>query len=299
MNNREVCHVWASQNRDAGKGSNLFFDGPVIYSYGYHFPIARMILSVCLFTSEGYSSATAKHKSYVRGAIGGHVHTFIVPDVLADSETAHAGNLSHIVAAREAAILAAARARSNGDAYIKRAERLADDARAYAAVFNLPAPDLAPVSPELLADAQAKAKKASEARAKETAARKAERAERERSDLAAYQEKLDAWKTGAAVTVPYRNDEPTALRVKGDVIETSRGAVVPRSVAPGLWAAACTCRKNGETMRPETRGAAGVGDYSLREIRDDGAIVVGCHVLEFSELSRMAAALGLPAIGEG
>jgi hypothetical protein len=40
-------------------------------------------------------------------------------------------------------------------------------------------------------------------------------------------------------------------------------------------------------------GRAAVGDYTLREIRADGALVVGCHVLEFAEVSAMLERLGI------
>lgn len=303
-NNREICHLWASENRAEGKGSNLFFDGRVIFSYGRHFPIARLTadyvqageapgpfrtMRACLFTSRGYSSTTAKHKCYTRQAVPDSFYIFTVPDVLADSPRAHAENLAHLVAEREALILKAARARNNAEWFLNEARAAAEAARLYAATYNLPAPNLAPVSPELLAAAKAKADKA---RKDETAAQK------ERARLAAldYADKVAAWRGGAGVSIPYRHDAPTMLRLidKGQTIETSRGARVPVSVAAGLWQGAKDCRRQGHVLKVEA-GRAAVGDYALREIRADGSLVIGCHVLEFAELERMAATLGLPA----
>lgn len=94
----EVAHLWAHQTQSHGYASNVRFDGRTIYSYGMHFPVATFVepmrallpkrlrersipvTRVCLFTSEGYGSSTAGHKSLVRSAIPPDVITF---------ETAH------------------------------------------------------------------------------------------------------------------------------------------------------------------------------------------------------------------
>lgn len=63
----EVAYLWAKQERHrAGQGTNVFFEGKVIYSYGYHFPMAcfyewngkRCILE----SSRRYSVSTARHQ---------------------------------------------------------------------------------------------------------------------------------------------------------------------------------------------------------------------------------------------
>ena len=66
-----VAHLWANQSQDNAKNSsgNLFFNGKIIYSYGYHFPIAKHVqnngISAVLFTERSYSNTTAKHVSAV------------------------------------------------------------------------------------------------------------------------------------------------------------------------------------------------------------------------------------------
>jgi hypothetical protein len=88
MNNKECAHLWANRSRPAAKGSHFYFEGDTIYSYGPHFPIARLFqhkngpLSF-LMTTWGYSPTTAKHKSIVRMAAS-HLTGHLVPDVLAD-----------------------------------------------------------------------------------------------------------------------------------------------------------------------------------------------------------------------
>ena len=77
-NHRNVAHLWAAQTQSRAKGHNLFFEGPVIYSYGYHFPIAVFTPfhvngeRVVVFNGASRSVSTSKHQSYTRGALHGH-----------------------------------------------------------------------------------------------------------------------------------------------------------------------------------------------------------------------------------
>lgn len=74
MNHRQVAEAFAN-GRTSAKGCNMFIDGDTIYSYGYHFPIARRTdkfidgQQVVLFTRAGYSVSTSKHISYTRFAL--------------------------------------------------------------------------------------------------------------------------------------------------------------------------------------------------------------------------------------
>ena len=70
-NNNKLCEAFASSFRkstDEGKANNMFFENDVIYSYGHHFPIARIyrITGIAKFTTRKYSVTTAKHKSIAR-----------------------------------------------------------------------------------------------------------------------------------------------------------------------------------------------------------------------------------------
>jgi len=57
---------------DKATGNRMFTDGDIIYSYGYHFPIAyRLKSGVYLFNTDRYSSSTSKHQSYVDRCING------------------------------------------------------------------------------------------------------------------------------------------------------------------------------------------------------------------------------------
>jgi hypothetical protein len=65
----------------------MFFEGPVIYSYGHHYEIARFIDApngekVCFINSNGYSNSTGKHTNHVANAIPQNITKFFVPFVI-------------------------------------------------------------------------------------------------------------------------------------------------------------------------------------------------------------------------
>lgn len=74
MNNSMVAHLWANEKEESARGSNLFFEGRSIYSYGYHFEVGRIVRNKCgekayLLNDKYYSSSTCKHQRCVRSAI--------------------------------------------------------------------------------------------------------------------------------------------------------------------------------------------------------------------------------------
>jgi hypothetical protein len=80
----QIAHVWANQLQHEGRASSMFFYGPVIYSYGYHYEIARFLETdggqkVCFVNANGYSNSTAKHTGHVWNAIPDGIPTFKVP----------------------------------------------------------------------------------------------------------------------------------------------------------------------------------------------------------------------------
>lgn len=74
MNNYMVAHLWANEKKESARGSNFFFEGESIYSYGYHFEVGRIVRNKCgekayLLNDKYYSSSTCKHQRCVRSAI--------------------------------------------------------------------------------------------------------------------------------------------------------------------------------------------------------------------------------------
>lgn len=74
MNNSMVAHLWAHEQEESASGSNFFFEGTSIYSYGHHFEVGRIVKNkqgkkAYLINEDYYSATTSKHQCYVRNAI--------------------------------------------------------------------------------------------------------------------------------------------------------------------------------------------------------------------------------------
>lgn len=78
MNNSTVAHNFANRIKPTGKGSNMFYNNDTIYSYGYHFPLAKFVKDakdndVIMLNIDSYSISTAKHQIIVRTAIPSNI----------------------------------------------------------------------------------------------------------------------------------------------------------------------------------------------------------------------------------
>ena len=155
--NHEIPHLWAHQSQDEARNStgSLCFEGPTIYSYGSHFPIARHVTNVrdekaVLFTIDHHSVTTSGHCSAVAGAIPPNVSVFRVPHLrnswgdLPD----HADNVESYLRRISELLGKAKRARVNRDWLEREALALREQLRGYLAFFDVVAVAL-PQSDEL------------------------------------------------------------------------------------------------------------------------------------------------------
>ena len=293
----EIPHLWAHRTQEEARNrqGNLYFTGDTIYSYGSHFPIARLVTNdagerAVLFTSATYSVTTSSHCSAVRSAIPSGIHVFHIPnlchgrysgsDLTADD---HAGNLDDYTERIENHVVTSARARSS---YAKTwnnqcAGHLRDQAFAYCAFFGLPVPNI-PEVPGLDSEALTAIRK----REAKRAAEKAERTKQERGEaLIRQQELITKWRAGLYSSYLY--DVPAMLRIDGDEVVTSRGARFPVSHAKRALAFVRKIRasrqayvRNGHTIH--------LGPYPLDRIEPDGTVKAGCHVVFWEEIERIA-----------
>lgn len=143
----EVVHNWAKQSGKDKKGFNMYSRGNIIFSYGEHFPIARImeVSRIVLMTSEGYSVSTAKHKSYTwRGIHKAGLKAFVVPFVLAgNSHSDESNRQEHMANALsykgriQEAYNKAKRARTYKDMHLETAERLQKEMEEYCEAFDV------------------------------------------------------------------------------------------------------------------------------------------------------------------
>lgn len=279
MNNKEVAHIWANQSRERATGSHFYFDGATVYSYGSHFPIARHYKGVVLFTSEGYSSTTSKHKSYVRGACS-HLTSFTVANVMRDPCREDVKNYGEQI---KDLSLKAAKAR-NPDAALKILENAVNEANDFCERFKFKTRFTMPDNlDELREKAKASAKREREAKAKREAKQQAEA-----------QEIIQQWIAGEAVTIPhfigkvYLRRQPPIAKAEMGVMETSKGAKVELSEAEKAFRFAVKMRERGWHRNGDTFQ---IGDYQLDAINEQG-VVAGCHRVAWDEIERFAESQG-------
>lgn len=79
----------------------------------------------------------------------------------------------------------------------------------------------------------------------------------------------------------------TLLRRKGDTLQTSRGAEVPWADALRAWRVIQKVRCSGKEYIPNGL-RHGVGGFLINKITAEGTMTIGCHVLHYPEMLRLA-----------
>lgn len=270
MNNDQVSHLWAAQSRPSASGSNFFFEGDTIYSYGRHFPIARHYKGIVLITTGSRSGTTSCHTGLVRRAVC-HLTQFHVADPTKNPSGSDVKAYGEMIKSLE---LTAGRAR-NPESALSALESHIMEANAFCQQFGFKTrfsmPDVSAL--------KEKAKLATERQRKAVAARQA-RIDKENA------EKLANWMAGdLGVRVPYEVSG-VRLRAVGDLMETSKGATIPLSEAQRAFRFASLKRSAGWHRNGETFP---VGDFHLDAINEQG-VVAGCHRIAWDEITRFAKA---------
>lgn len=295
MNNKEVAHLWANQSRKSAFGSHFYFQGDTIYSYGPHFPIARLVGDVVLFTTRGYSNSTARHKGIALSACH-HKPLFFVET---PSEQPGRNHIQQYKKRIDQRTLHVGRCRNTDDALASLVS-LIDEANRYCVHFGF---NTRFADPDNIENLRLRAKQAS---AKERVAKEREK----QKALREAKEMIARWIKGEPVSIPHTVDtvylrvrrekhytESTGFSAPVDLLymETSKGARVPLVDAEKAYRFARLHRakgwhRNGEVFR--------VGDYHLDAVNDFG-VIAGCHRISWVEIERFATQQGWAAKAKG
>lgn len=290
-NMHTAAHYWANQTQERGKAGNVFFESGIIYSYGYHFAIARHLSpGVVVLSTNTYSLSTGRHQSVVRGAVN-HLKRVYVPDARASAECNRRAVLGEIEAEMVASRTTRRIRQTTRDGHVAEALRLAERFNEYLAVEpNKGKARPIPVDTEVWAR---DAEKLARAKAREAAKREKERVARLEALKEKHAEMAEQWRAGKNIPYYEMHQMPVMLRLDQDrgEIETSQGARVPISVAPWVYLRAKWAKDNGQSYTSGTQVKLGV--YGLTAIRNDGTVIVGCHTIPYAEIERMATVLGL------
>ena len=101
-------------------------------------------------------------------------------------------------------------------------------------------------------------------------------------------EALENWRSGQDVR---NNFELTALRIKDDEIQTTRGARIPLDHAIKFWGLIKSWHDKGVSYVKDHHSIH-LGNYSVNRFEND-VLTVGCHSIPYSEIQIIANQLKL------
>ena len=293
----EIPHLWAHQKVPEARNrqGNLYFQGDTIYSYGSHFPIARLVKfkgrECVLFTTREYSQMTSQHKYAVRRAVK-NMTVFFVPSV-----SARHSEVKMSYKERCDELLAEARKARMGSGMFYRLNSVTTiikEANRYAEFFGLKwefkhPPDWS----KLRQRAQMLLKRHDARNAERQRVLEEQRKVQEELTRKKFEEVLPVWESGGCPTniLPRTNTIYLRLTKGGRRIETSWGAQVPLSYAQIIWELVKTCRELSKPMdKVEVTPKAGETErfYQVDRIDADGAVHAGCHHIAWPQIERLA-----------
>lgn len=115
----------------------------------------------------------------------------------------------------------------------------------------------------------------------------------DREYAATMADKVGAWRAGKPVQWGW-NEAPdeTMLRIKGDTVQTSRGAEFPVAHAKRAFQVVRKCREAATEWHTNGHSIP-LGNFKIDAIAIDGTVTAGCHVVAWSEIENAARELGI------
>lgn len=261
FSNSDLAHAYANQSQQSGRNSNgsFYFNGKTIYSYGSHFPIAKIVTNeqgneVMLFTFRTYSNTTAKQISIVRSATRQYDKIYCYnPNESHEANFKAWLNLAEIQAEK-------LQKAKKPEIYINELGYLSNQVNAYTTYFNIEAPDT------LKAVLSIKDKSENlEYMSKKAELLKIEKAKKEKQQKQEFKEQINKWFNGETQRL-YTRYKLDFLRINDNRVETTQAVQIPVELAKRLHNKIKT-----NTLQ--------VGEQLLNYRVDqvDNIIKIGCH----------------------
>jgi len=290
----EVAHVWASQSQETGSANNVSFRGTTIYSYGW-WAMAKIANGVCFIRNWNYSASTSKHLSHVRRAVS-HLETVRCAKVDEHMKPGlneiNAYNISQLLTEAKNALTSFANKRTrnkvlyfnDNQAFLQNAIRYAELMQCKTYLKNISRFDIQESVPNWSEVIERQKEKEAEREAK-AAEKRRKRLDEVMPELLDQEQK---WMDGEVDKTSARDDvlgfvtfPETRLRIKGEEVETSRGAKVPIREAKIL---------NERLKAGKDVKGWRVGHYTVISV--NGVLTIGCHKISQSELMRFRTKYG-------
>jgi hypothetical protein len=256
----------------------MFFEGPVIYSWGYHYEIARFIQApngenVVFINSNGYSNSTAKHTNHVISAIPRNIKKYYVPFVSSYGygQREQGININKLPAIIENMALNCnnlcfdqLKARTN-TYYFNRAASLYSNILEICLLFNLEAPNM----PDNYIEAENKYNFLINTQTQRENIKAAKELEKSKELLNKW---LNHEHNGQLYNIPVH------LRISkdGQFIETTKGAKVDYSKGLELF---------NRLVNKENVNGHKINGFTLLENSSE-AVTIGCHVINWPVINQ-------------
>jgi hypothetical protein len=280
--NSELSHIWANDpDPSIGKSANsMSCQNGKLYSYSTC--IAQIIGDTVIYNTHSYSVTTSKQQGYMQSATS-HYSKKIYLDIPRrglDSLVFNQRDFEEIVIKPNAnkandLLVKASRSKKYATLYSGQAFSIIKNLEKYALFTGLfySCPDIDDLQ-ELAIKADKEAK----------ALEKIIRAER----IKEQEEALINWRKGEDVRNRF---EITALRIKEDQIETTKGARIPLDHAIKFWGLIKSWHEKGVSYVKDHHSIH-LGNYSVNRF-ENGILTVGCHSIPYSEIENIAHQLRL------
>lgn len=313
-NHWEVCHIYASQSQKYGRAGNIHFKDNIIYSYRWY--IMSVIRGKNAFIRNyAYSRSTGTHLSLLRSALSGNYNIVECsePELTGTRAKDNFANFADFLDLAKELQGKFERSKLQADFYEREYNSLHNDVCNYLNAVNCRhykrfMDEFLSYSPRALGSYKKIIDRNDyNLRIKELKNRlQIIREHREKKRLAKlmnsakYLEEIEnfkqRWREGEASHYYFSHtfcidgvefyvslhNLPVLLRLKGNEIQTSKGACVSLESAHKLYERI----KNRKTIKGEP-----IGHYTVRGLEPDD-LIVGCHRIPLNEINLLAESLG-------
>jgi hypothetical protein len=276
----DCIHAYFQFEQSHGKCGNVFFERDTLYSYGYHFELAKLENGRLFINTRSYSSSTSKHQAYARQSINrskvSNVYfldfgsnrsgrSLFEPETIASYHLRQINYYKYAHQARGFKDLEKLEFHFNQLQILAGATGYVLDQSNFEVDVNN--------SLEILQTKRAAQKLINEAR---EAKREAKREAEKRYQKAIEADRLPAWLRGE-ISHTFTTLSKVYLRIKGETVETTLGARVPLNEAVRLLA-----KIRAGAMVDGCR----IGGFTVTRVTLD-TVVIGCHVIEFQTINEL------------
>lgn len=306
----QLIHIWANQSQPSGRSGNVFFEGPVLYSYGYHYPIGVLVEhkreTVALINDSSSSRTTNSHVQAAKVAANHYKQLRVVFDTYGINSPSHPSFMEswlsegmfnatrrHFKEEIEKSYKKMLKSRTdfNKNYYLELTNKYLNNFNDLLSTFRKYAPK---GMRKLQLPGPAKSKEEIKKAAAADRIRRKKELEKKRAE---FEESLAQWKglvptkTGSSVFLPtHYSDFPIHLRVhkrlhQMPIIQTSHGAEVHYDQAVELYQLVMRFRRNPQ-LKTRINGAM-VGRFTVTSMNDKG-IKIGCHFITWEIIDEFA-----------